>query len=343
MNACELASASADFWLSSGHHLLDRKDDGCVVVTDEFLKAYLARPEMIPPPDACIAEQTLHAALLGDPREPVTPAQIAAIEDTDARENWAFMISWRDHVIQYPTLEAAYLAIVREGRGFPPLFMSQIVQVILRNMLDDCDDAFVLRAAEMFFRAQKLALHEGSLLAVDAETYADAGSRPSPLVSLLGLQAAPDIDVLSEANAHSYWKRSDAFDFAFDLTAGRRGVAALGELARLWVQHLLSIDVEIEALTELRDATLNWYVGLDANATRIGDALWRGQTLDPAAPEFLIGLYRLTLSGTAQVAEPAKGSPTYLFVAASADMTLRLKPQNLIIGLPVPHQSEVAS
>ena len=229
VNACEPVSTSADFWLSSGHHLLDRNDDGCVLVTDEFLKAYLARPEMIPPPDACIAEQTLYAALLSNPREPVTPAQIAAIEDADARENWGFMISWRDHVIQHPTLEAAYLAIVREGQGFPPLFVSQIVQVILRNMLDDCQDAFVLRAAEMFFRAQKLALHEGSLLAVDEETYADAGSRPSPLVSLLGLQAAPDIDVLSEANAHSYWERSDSFDFAFDLTAGRRGVAALGD------------------------------------------------------------------------------------------------------------------
>ena len=102
--------------------------------------------------------------------------------------------------------------------------------------------------------------------------------------------------MLSEANAHSYWERSDSFDFAFDLTAGRRGVAALGELAKLWVQHLLSIDVEIEALTELRDATLNWYVGLDSNATRMGDALWRGETLDPAAPEFLVGLYRLTFS-----------------------------------------------
>jgi hypothetical protein len=343
VNACEPVSTPADFWLSSGHHLLDRNDDGCVMVTDEFLKAYLARPEMIPPPDACIAEQTLHAALLSNPREPVAPAQIAAIEDADARENWGFMISWRDHVIQHPTLEAAYLAIVREGRGFPPLFVSQIVQVILRNMLDDCQDVFVLRAAEMFFRAQKLALHEGSLLAVDEEIYADAGSRPSPLVSLLGLQAAPDIDVLSEANAHSYWERSDSFDFAFDLTAGRRGVAALGELAKLWVQHLLSIDVEIEALTELRDATLNWYVGLDSNATRIGDTLWRGATLDPAAPEFLIGLYRLTFRDAAQVVDPAKGSPTYLFVAASADMTLRLKPQNLVTGLPVRHQSEVVS
>ena len=33
-----------DFWLSCGHHLLDRGEGGGLVVTDEFLKAYLARP-----------------------------------------------------------------------------------------------------------------------------------------------------------------------------------------------------------------------------------------------------------------------------------------------------------
>ena len=43
----------SDFWLSSGHHLVDRDADGRLVVTDELLKAYLARPEVVPPEDAC--------------------------------------------------------------------------------------------------------------------------------------------------------------------------------------------------------------------------------------------------------------------------------------------------
>ena len=41
-----------DFWVSSGHHLLDRGSDGGLHVTDEFIKLYLARPELLPPPDA---------------------------------------------------------------------------------------------------------------------------------------------------------------------------------------------------------------------------------------------------------------------------------------------------
>jgi hypothetical protein len=34
----------ADFWLSCGHHLLDREAGGGLAVTDEFFKVYLARP-----------------------------------------------------------------------------------------------------------------------------------------------------------------------------------------------------------------------------------------------------------------------------------------------------------
>src|SRR5437870_6906269 len=87
-----LRSAMKDFWLSCGHHLLDRDEGGGLLVTDEFLKVYLARPELSPPPDACAAERALHGALLADPRQPVAAAEIAAIADADARENWELMI-----------------------------------------------------------------------------------------------------------------------------------------------------------------------------------------------------------------------------------------------------------
>jgi hypothetical protein len=316
--------------------LLDRGEDGGLVVTDEFLKAYLARPEMTPPPDACMAERALHRNLLIDPRQPVAPRQIAAIADEDARENWALMISWRDHMVGHATLEAAYLAIVRHDLKFPHIFLNQLVQVILRNVLDDCDDAFVLRAAELFFRSQKLTLYEGSLVAADEETVSAWNTRPlSPLVSMLGLPSAPEIDVLSEANAGMYWERSDSFDMALDLTGGRRGLAALGDVVTRWVRHLLTVDVEIDAVTELRDVALTWYVGLDADATRIGDALWHGDELDQAARELVIGLYRLTFADDADIVEKARGAPTYLIAAMSPDRIVRLKPQNLITGLPV--------
>jgi hypothetical protein len=329
-------STKRDFWLSCGHHLLDRGEDGSLIVSDEFLKAYLARPEMMPPSDACLAERTLHQELLSEPRRPVGPSRIAAIADEDARENWELIVSWRDHLVRHATLEAAYLALVRQELKFPHLFLNQLVQVILRNALDGCEDAFILRAAELFFRSQKLSSYEGSLIAADEETASRLGTgTPSPLISLLGLRPAAEIDVLSETNACSYWERSDSFDMALDLTAGRRGLAALGEVVERWVRHLLTLDVAVDAVTELRDVALCWYVGLDAHATRIGDALWNGDELDQAARERVVGLYRLTLPADTQIVEQAWGAPTYVLAAMSSEQVVRLKPQNLITGLPV--------
>ena len=322
-----------DFWLSCGHHLLDRDADGRLIATDEFLKAYLARPELAPPLDACAAERALHAALLKNPRRPVSGAEIAAVADADARENWQHMVAFRDHLSAHRTVEAAYVAMVRNGVRVPPLFLDQLVHVILRNMLDGSDDAFVLRAAEIFFRTQRFAIHDGALLAADAEHVEAAGE--SPLVAMLGLPPANNIEVINEHNADAYWQRSDRFDFALDLTAGRRGLAALGTVIEGWIAHLLGIAVNVEPVTALRDVALSWYVGLDAEATRLGDKLWRGEALSDDEQDRVVGLYRLTFADASDVLDRLAGEPVYLMLAMARDGVLRAKPQNLVTGLPV--------
>jgi hypothetical protein len=336
-------NAPRDFWLACGHHLLDRDAGGGLLVTEAFLKAYLARPELAPPADACAAELALHRGLLADPRRPVQASEIAAIADADARENWEVMIAFRDLLAGHRTLEAAYLTIVRQSIKVPHIFLNQIVHVILRNVLDDSTDAYVLRAAELFFRPQKLTVHDGSLLAADEETISGMGSKPlSPLVSMLGLPAAAEIDVLSDATASLYWERSDLFDMALDLTAGRRGLTALGEVIERWVAHLLSIRVTVEPLVELQNAPFTWYVGLDADATQIGDALWKGESIDDGLRERVVALYRLMFDDPRVMMQNIHGEDIYLLAAMSTDKVLRLKPQNLLVGLPVEHQEAVS-
>lgn len=332
-----------DFWLSCGHHLLDRDDSGGLVITDEFLKVYFARPELTPPPEACVVEKTLHAALLADPRRKVPKDEIAAIADEDARENWQVVIDFRDHLLAHSTLEAAYLALVRNGAGqTPSLFINQLVHVILRNILDECDDPWILRAAELFFRPQRITLHEGALLAADEETI--MGTRPgqvSPLVSMLGLETSTEIDVMNDDNAESYFERSDNHDMAMDFTAGRRGHHALARVIERWVKHLLGAETEIEALVEVQDANFTWYVGLDAEGTKIGDMLWNGDAMDEAAMARVAALYRLNFKDREAVADAVKGEPVYLILATTVDKVLRMKPQNLLTGLPLRHLEAV--
>jgi len=333
-----------DFWLSCGHHLLDRDPGGCLLLTDEFLKLYFARPEVIPPAEACPAERSLHAALLADPRRPVTAAETAAVADADARENWQLLIGFRDHLLRHRTLEAAYANLVRKGVGkTPPLFISQLVHVILRNALDGVDDARVVRAAELFFRTQRVTLHEGSLLVADEETVGGINPVPvTPLVSMLGIPAEAEIDILNDDNAASYWERSDRFDMAFDLTGGRAGLAALGEAMRRWIAHVLGLEVTIKPLTALHEAPLSWYVGLDAASTRLGDRLWNGETLDNAAMSAVVGLFALRFCDASVMLDKVKGDPVYLILAMTADKAIRMKPQNLITGLPIKHLEVVS-
>jgi hypothetical protein len=328
-------SEHRDFWLACGHHLVDRDAHGRLIVTDEFLKAYLARPELAPPADACAAERSLHRALLTNPRQRIAPAQVSAIADGDARDNWELLIAWRDHLVRHDTLEAAYLDGVRRKRAFPLIFINQLVQLILRNLLDDCADAFVLRAAELFFRTQQLSVQDGRLVSADEETIAKAGAPDhSPLSAILGLSVG-SVEALSEGNAECYWPRSDRFDLALDLTAGARGLAALGEVICRWVAHLLGVDVQIIAVSELRNVSLDWYLGLDAEATRIGDALWNGAELDAAARARLVGLYELKFLDAGDMDANLRGAPTYLLMAMTPERRLRFKPQNLLTGLPI--------
>jgi hypothetical protein len=325
-----------DFWLSCGHHLLDRDEGGGLVVTDDFLKVYFARPELTPPPEACVVERALHAALLEEPRRAVGADEIAAMADADARENWQVVLEFRDHLLKHPTLEAAYLALIRGGVGrTPPLFLNQLVHVILRNVLDECEDPFVLRAGELFYRSQRVTTHEGSLLVADEETI--AGNNPaqvSPLVGMLGIEKSAEIDVLNDDNADGYYERSDRYDMALDLTAGRRGHEALGEVIARWIKHLLAIDASVVPVVELKDARFTWYVGLDAEGTRIGDMLWNGEGLDEAMQGRVVALYALRTEG-ADAPQDKSAPPAYLILGMSAEKMVRMKPQNLLTGLNV--------
>ena len=100
------------------------------------------------------------------------------------------LVGFRDHLTRHRTLEAAYLDVVRQNLRFPAG-----VSMDRAGARDRCamcwtaaEDTSVLRAAELFFRPQKLTLHEGSLVAADEETVSGLGGKP--LVAA-GVDAGP--------------------------------------------------------------------------------------------------------------------------------------------------------
>jgi hypothetical protein len=326
-----------DFWVASGHLLCDRDEAGRILPTPDLWRAFLARPELLPPEEACAAERALHARLMEDPLAAADPAPLA---DPAARENWRHFLAFRDRVARHPTLEAAYLALFREGvSGIPPIFLQMLTHLVMRAALDGEGDPFVLRAGEVFFRPQRVGIYQGSLLLADEEVIearaADGGF--GALGQLLVEAGAPprevELDVLTEANAHLYHGRSDAHDFALDIVKDSPGQIALGTAIARFLAHLLGERVHITPVETITD--WYWHVGLDAEAMAIANDLWTGKKVAQERLARLIWLAQLEFLDDSRVLPRMKGLPVHLALAMDASKRVRMKPQNLIMGLPL--------
>lgn len=321
--------AMKEFWVASGHQLCRRDEAGRLIVTDELLLAWLARPELAPPPEACAAERALHAKLRGAPRTPVTAQDVAAIEDADARENWEFFLTLRARLLAAPNIEAAYARLIAGTVDVPPVFVDQLAQLALRNALEGIDDPYTLRAGELFFRRQSGALIEGALVLADAEFAGQAGG--GPLATMLGAASAADLDVMTSDLAWTYFSRSDAHSMAFPLGAEPKAREGLARAMEAWLRHMTGVKARISPTPHFKTGDWRWFIGLDAEGATLGDALWRGRTIDQAR---VAALFDMRLTPDARL-DPAKaGAPIPLILGMNGAKAIRMKPQNLLMGLP---------
>lgn len=321
-----------EFWVASGHHLTRLDDTGRMVVTDELILAWLARPEVLPPPEACAVERTLHRRLLNQPRAKVSEMELIALQDPDARENWRLLLALRDRLIAAGTVEEGYARIVQDQVTMPVVFMSQLVQLILRNALDGCSDPQVLRAAECFFRPQRSHIQNDNLFLADEELVQllEQEMHSSPLTAMLsgGIEG---LDVLSDSNDWTYWSRSDAHTMVMNFGGDAAARMGMATAITMFLRHMLMLDCTVTAQTSAENIDLRWFVGLDQAGTAIGNALWNKQPV----PATLVGLFRLDIADHARVVSDLQGQPIWLFLGLGADGAMRIKPQNLLTGLPL--------
>lgn len=332
-----------DFWLSSGYRLLERGSDGNLHITDDFLRSFLARPELAPVPESCANELALHDRLMAEPRRAIDAAAIAAIADADARDNYAIWIRFRDRLTAAPSLEAAYIGLFHgEGVDVPPVFVAQLTQVILRHVLGDNADPLAARAAEMLFRTQKIAVTEdGAVMAADeatVELFAESGGFGSlgELLAQGGTRPRTvDLDVLDVDNGASYWTRDERHDVSISLNRGRAALTALTRVMEDWIAHFLGVRVSIRPERAIDDAHWVWHVGLDAEASGILNDLYNRQSIDDARMGRLLCLFRLDFADAADMRPALAGRPVWMAMAMDARNRLRLKPQNLLMNLPL--------
>jgi len=332
----------ADIWQSSGIALLEPDERGWLMVTPDFLRAFLSRPELQPVEHSCDAEIALFGRLLDDPYEPVSTSDLVRLADADARDNYRIFLALRDLLEAGATLEGAWLRLARHGnRCIAPLFVDQLVHAILAGALKGIDDPIRWRAAELFFRDQSASTEGGGVMLADDEIVSMHASSMGMggLGQLVAEAATPlrrvELDVLDEDNKALYWERSDRFDTVVDFRFTQPANDAFARVIELWLKHILGLAVRVEPRQRIDDDSWTWHIGLDSEASRLLDRLYQGEELTFDEASAIIGLFRMEVLDESRITARLRGKPIYLALAKSPAGKVKMKPQNLIVNLPV--------
>src|SRR5258708_39828460 len=161
-----------------------------------------------------------------------------------------------------------------------------------------------MRAAELFYRSQQTAVHDGTLLLADAEIVeaqqrAEHDLHASPLTAMLAPpKAFGEMDVMDDENAWTYWSRSDAHAMVMNIGGNPKARAGLCRVIERWIAHLLGVAVCVETVASIEDRDWRWFIGLDGEGTKIGNALWNGTAIDGNASERILALMRMDIEDT---------------------------------------------
>ena len=148
-------------------------------------------------------------------------------------------------------------------------------------------------------------------------------------------QKTIELDVLSDANAELYWERSDNFDTVLDLRVWSQANEALCRVLEKWVDHFYRTPVQIQPQEKISDDKWVWHIGLDAEASGLLNDMYNGIDVPEDRSQRLLSLFRLEFRDKSLMRADIAGRPIYLGLAMTTDNIVRLKPQNLLINLPL--------
>jgi hypothetical protein len=331
-----------EFWKSSGFHLVKTNSNGWLNVTADLIRAYLTRPEVHPIDESCDDEVAAFEALMADPFLELPASGLAAFADQDTAHNYRVVLMFRDALADAGTLEGAYLQLMRQRTiAIPPVFIDQLVHILLAGMLRDVTDPIRLRAAELFFREQTVNTDDGRVILADQEIVemhtGTAGL--GTIGKLLTETGTPikqiELDVLDDDNSELYWERSDRFDTVIDMRFGQPANHALARVIETWIRHFLSVDVRIQPVRSIKDEAWRWHIGLDRDANDILNTLYEGRDIGETDQARILALYKMEILDQSRITDDVRGKPIYLALGSTPDKKVRVKPQNLLVNLPL--------
>ena len=332
-----------NFWPHSAYKTLTVGSDKQLLVTDDFLRTYLLRPELNLVPESCAAERALHQRLSENPRAAISDEEIAGMADPDIQVNYQVWLRYRAKLLAASSLENFYMSLFKgDGVDVPPLFITQLAQIFIRHILGEDCHPLDARMGELFFRVQKITVLEDSVvMAADDEIVtrnAQAGETGNILDLLKSKSMSMrsiDLDVLHEENADLYWEKNEDHDFAVQLNFSQPPINHFCRVLEKWIQHFLGAQVRITPMQQITDPKWSWHVGLDAAATDILNKLYNKEPVDSDELEKVICLFRLDFIDEAAVTQAQAGKPVYMGIAMNDEKQLKLKPQNLLFNLPL--------
>ena len=97
--------------------------------------------------------------------------------------------------------------------------------------------------------------------------------------------------------------------------------------------------MRIQPVRNIEEPRWAWHIGLDAESTAILNALWAGEEVDAGRMRRILALFRLDFAEPREMRRDIAGRPVYLALPSDEDDVVSMKPQNLLLNLPLARAS----
>ena len=99
--------------------------------------------------------------------------------------------------------------------------------------------------------------------------------------------------------------------------------------------HFLAIEVRVKPIRKIDEPRWAWHVGLDAESTAILNELWAGSEVEQGRMRNILALFALHFEDPAAMRARHRGPRRSTSRCRAEDGVVRMKPQNLLLNLPL--------